>query len=122
MIWALAFGIFVLTCHDCTFTRRRIQKYGRDVEFSWLVYNLMPFAGLEVAMALGMVIPTIVIVGVFLTFGWKTILAIWFGAKILNTRYQYLSLVVEAEIDRLRGSGTVTSSSPSDASHPGVDR
>jgi hypothetical protein len=115
----MAFAIFVLAAHDCTFTERRIKKFGGDIEMSWLVYNLLPFVGLQLALAFGIMIPTLVLVSIFAVRNWTILLAIWLGAKLLNVRYQYLSLQLEAEIDRIRSASTRSSSNASGDSPSG---
>ena len=115
----MAFAIFVLAAHDCTFTERRIKKYGSDVEHNWLVSKLLPILGLDLAMAFGIMVPTLAWVSWFAAKDWTIVLAMWLGAKLLNTRYQYLSLALEAEIDRIRNGGTATSSLPPEDTHPG---
>ena len=114
--------IFVLAAHDTQFTERRINKYGIQIESSWLVTNIYERFGLQLALAFGIMVPTLSIDAVLVAHNWTIALAMWLGAKILNTRYQYLSLVLEAEIDKYRNQSTVTSSSPSDASRPGDDQ
>lgn len=110
----LAVGIFLLTCHDSAFSERRIKKYGLDVETSWLITTLAPFTGLQLALAFGLVIPSLVIVAILAVNGWTTWMAMWFGAKLLNLRYQYFSMALEAEVDRLRSIPTEASSLPRD--------
>ena len=124
--FAMAVLIFILAAHDSAFTEGRIKKYGPDVEVNWAVWQLIPFVGLQWSLALGIMIPTLAIVSILAANNLTIPLAMWLGAKLLNLRYQYLSLQLEKEIDRLRtqqakdrNSGTVTSSSPSDSSHPG---
>ena len=114
----MAFAIFVLAAHDCTFTERRIKKYGRDVECSWVVYQLLPFVGIDLALALGIMVPTLAVVSVMAARNWTIALAMWLGAKLLNTRYQYLSLALEAEMDRIRGVAMPSSSKALDDFHP----
>ena len=117
--FALAAAIFVLAAHDCTFTERRVKKFGIEIETSWLISWLYPWVGLDLSLAFGIMIPTLVIASLLAAHDFRIPLAMWLGAKILNTRYQYLSLALEAEIDRLRSSSMAASSLPPDDSHPG---
>ena len=106
--------MFVLAAHDTKFTERRIKKYGIAVEASWLVTKLYARFGLQLALAFGIMVPTLTIDAVLVAHNWTIPLAMWLGAKILNTRYQYLSLVLEAEIDKYRSQSMAASSLPSD--------
>jgi hypothetical protein len=116
--FALAAAIFVLAAHDCTFTERRVKKFGIEIETSWLISWLYPWVGLDLSLAFGIMVPTLAIASFLAAHDFQIPLAMWLGAKILNTRYQYLSLALEAEIDRLRSESKPASSLAPDNSHP----
>jgi hypothetical protein len=111
--FVMAFAIFALAAHDCTFTERQIARYGPEVETNWAFHQLVPFIGIQWALAVGIMIPTLAVVSVLAARNWTIPLAMWLGAKILNTRYQYLSLALEAEVDRIRSASMRSSSNAS---------
>lgn len=121
----MAIVVCLLAVYDSSVTQRRIQKYGLDVELNPTIHWLTPRVGLDVAIALGIMIPTLAIASVLAKMDWTTPLAMWLGAKLITARYQMISTRLEAEMDeqlRSRSTEMAASSLPPEDSRPGAPK
>lgn len=122
--FVMGIAICLLSVYDTANTEHRIKKYGLDVELNPAMGWLVPRLGLDLALALAIMIPTLAMTAVFISLGWRTVLAVWLGMKAITARYQYISSQLEEEIDKIRAiqdlnRSTAAPPCPVDDSRPG---
>ena len=97
----MALGCLGLGIFDAWFTRRRLQKYGPDVELNQALAQAQRAGKLETALITRIIVPvaTGCLLGVW--FGLTIPLAIWLGTKLQVAHFQLISLSLEKHFEKI---------------------
>lgn len=111
----LAIGVLLVTMYGAQVTEHRMRKYGVGVELSRILTWLASHLGIDLAIALGVMLPMMTAVSLGVVWHLSGLLGFLFGYQLLHAKFQYLSLKFEPEIDRVRAESTASTSKPQDA-------
>jgi hypothetical protein len=108
MLVLLSFLYFGLACFDAWITRKRLIKYGPQVEGNEVIRSLSTKMGPELGVAIGVLLPSILITLVFVAGSWPIPLAVLTGYRIRMFVNQRQSIQFEREARRIntRNSGS----------------
>ena len=93
---------FLLACFDAWLTRRRIRDYGIRVELNTLLQWIIVHTNLEVALFIGILLPSVALCGLCLLFNSPLILAVFVGFRARWFWLQIESLAFERELKRFK--------------------
>jgi|SRR6266436_1329110 len=102
MITLLAFLYFSLCTFDSWITRKRLIKYGPQVEGNEVIRNIATTKGPEVATYIGIILPSILITLVLVVLDWPIVLGGLIGYRIRMFVNQLQSLQFEKEARRIK--------------------
>lgn len=108
----MAIATSVVTLYGAQVTEHRMRKYGVSVEMSRLVTWLAENFGIDLAIAVGIMLPMLFTVSVATARGWSGVLGFLLGYQLLHAKFQWLSLKFEPEIDRVRAERMASPSKP----------
>jgi len=102
MLTYLAILYFGLATFDAWITRKRMISYGPSVEGNEFVRNLATSKGPELAVAVGILLPSVLITLVLTALDWPIVLAGLIGYRIRMFINQFQSLAFEKEARRIQ--------------------
>lgn len=118
MLTSLAITYFLLCTFDSWITRKRLIKYGPQVEGNEVIRNLATTKGPEVATYVGIILPSVLVTLVLVALDWPIPLAGLIGYRIRMFVNQVQSLQFEKEARRIKDA--INSRSSGDDTHPPV--
>jgi hypothetical protein len=104
MIELLAIGYFALATFDAWLTRKRINQYGPQVEGNSVIRDLATNNGSDIAVALGVLLPSVLITLLLAGYNMQVTLSILIGYRLRMFVNQYQSIQFEKEVRRIKDS------------------
>src|SRR5712664_4062523 len=102
MLTLLLLIYFSLCCFDSWITRKRLIKYGPNVECNEIIRNLATTKGPEAAVYVGIILPSILITLILVALDWPLVLAGLIGYRVRMFINQFQSLQFEKEARRIK--------------------
>src|SRR5882724_3800389 len=104
MLLLLPFLYFSLCCFDAWITRKRLLSYGPNVEGNEIIRSLSTKMGPELGVALGILLPSVLVTLVLVALDWPLVLAGLTGYRVRMFINQFQSLQFEKEARRIKNS------------------
>jgi len=102
MLTFLAILYFSLCTYDAWITRKRLIEYGPQVEGNEVIRNLATKQGPEIAVYVGLILPSVLLTLVLVALDWPLALATLIGYRFRMFVNQFQSLQFEKEARRIK--------------------